>query len=49
MTLPPRRTRGQTIQHALKMQAKIIKLFPKMDYGFLETSDGHEAYFQRDS
>jgi cold shock CspA family protein len=31
------------------MQAKIITLFPEKDYGFLETPDGREVYFHRDS
>ncbi|HSR07070.1 MAG TPA: cold shock domain-containing protein [Bryobacteraceae bacterium] len=44
-----RRMRGQTKQHDVKMQAKIIKLFPEMDYGFLETPEGREVYFHRDS
>jgi cold shock CspA family protein len=44
-----RRMRGQTKQHDLKIQAKVIKLFPEMDYGFLETPDGREIYFNRDS
>jgi len=44
-----RRMRGQTKQHDVKIQAKVIKLFPEMDYGFLETPDGREIYFHRDS
>jgi cold shock CspA family protein len=44
-----RRMRGQTKQHEPQMQAKVIKLFPAMDYGFLETPDGREVYFHRDS
>ena len=44
-----RRMRGQTKQHDLPMQAKITKLFPEMDHGFLETFDGREIYFHRDS
>ena len=44
-----RRMRGQTKQHDVKLQAKVIKLFPEMDYGFLETPDGREIYFNRDS
>ena len=44
-----RRMRGQTKQHDVKLQAKVIKLFPEMDYGFLETPDGREIYFHRDS
>jgi len=44
-----RRMRGQTKQHDVKIQAKVVKLFPEMDYGFLETPDGREIYFHPDS
>jgi len=43
-----RRMRGQTKQHE-EAQAKITKLFPEKGYGFLETADGREIYFHRDS
>lgn len=44
-----RRMRGQTKQHDLQMQAKVIKLFPEKHYGVLETPDGREVYFHRES
>lgn len=44
-----RRMRGQTKQHDPEMEAKIIKLFPEKDYGVLETPDGREVYFHRES
>jgi cold shock CspA family protein len=44
-----RRGRGETKQHNLEMRAKVGKLFPAMDHGFLETQDGREVYFHRNS
>lgn len=44
-----RRMRGETKQHEGEPQAKITKLFPEKGYGFLETADGREIYFHRDS
>lgn len=42
-----RRTRGDVKSHAEQMSGKIVRMFP--DYGFIETSDGQEVYFHRNS
>jgi cold shock CspA family protein len=42
-----RRLQGQTKRHELQIQAKVARLFK--DHGFLETSDGGEIYFHRNS
>jgi cold shock CspA family protein/ribosome-associated translation inhibitor RaiA len=44
-----RRMRGRTKQHEPRIVAKVAKLFPESDYGFLETPDGQELYFHRNS
>ncbi len=44
-----RSMRGQTKQHEPEMQAKVVKLLPQKDHGFLETPDGREVYFHRGS
>ncbi len=42
-----RRLQGQTKQHEAAGQARVARLFE--DYGFLETPDGREIYFHRNS
>lgn len=42
-----RERRGQTKTHETPLHGKVIKIFP--DYGFIETSDGHEIYFHQNS
>jgi cold shock CspA family protein len=44
-----RRMRGQTKEHEPGLVAKVTKLFPEMDYGILETTEGREVYFHRNS
>jgi cold shock CspA family protein/ribosome-associated translation inhibitor RaiA len=44
-----RRTRGQTKRHESMPAGRVSKLFPDKDYGFLETADGREIYFHRQS
>jgi cold shock CspA family protein len=40
---------GQVKQHEERPVAKVRMLKPEDDYGFLETSDGQEVYFHRNS
>jgi cold shock CspA family protein/ribosome-associated translation inhibitor RaiA len=44
-----RRTRGQTKIHEPMPAGRVSKLLPAEDYGFLETADGREIYFHRNS
>jgi ribosomal subunit interface protein len=44
-----RRQRGQVKLHEESPQARVSKLFPGEDYGFLETPDEREIYFHRNS
>jgi cold shock CspA family protein/ribosome-associated translation inhibitor RaiA len=44
-----RRARGQTKIHEPMPAGRVIKLLPDEDYGFLETADGREVYFHRNS
>lgn len=44
-----RRRRGQVKRHEEQPRGKVTKLFPPLDYGFLETPDGTEVYFHRNS
>ena len=44
-----RRVRGQTKVHAPMPAGRVSKLFPDEDHGFLETAEGHEIYFHRNS
>jgi len=44
-----RRQRGATKVHEVPPHGRVSKLFPEQDYGFLETSDGLEIYFHRNS
>ncbi len=44
-----REHRGDVKVHEEAPQARVSKLFPEQDYGFLETSDGQEIYFHRHS
>jgi cold shock CspA family protein len=41
--------RGMTKQHQPSMPAKVTKLFPEAGYGFVETAEGREIYFHRNS
>jgi cold shock CspA family protein/ribosome-associated translation inhibitor RaiA len=44
-----RRQRGAVKVHDVVPQARVLKLFPEEGYGFLETADGVEIYFHRNS
>jgi cold shock CspA family protein len=44
-----RRQRGAVKVHEPFPHARVVKLFPEEGYGFLETSDGREVYFHRNS
>jgi cold shock CspA family protein len=44
-----RRERGQTKIHVAQEAARVSKLFPDRGYGFLETPDGSEVYFHKNS
>lgn len=44
-----RRQRGQVKLHVPLPQARISKLFPDEGFGFLETGDGREVYFHKNS
>ena len=44
-----RRRRGEKKIHERPPVARVAKLFPTDDYGFLETRDGRELYFHKNS
>jgi cold shock CspA family protein/ribosome-associated translation inhibitor RaiA len=44
-----RRSRGKVKVHEPAAVARIVKLFPFEDYGFLQTPDGRELYFHKNS
>jgi cold shock CspA family protein/ribosome-associated translation inhibitor RaiA len=44
-----RRRRGKTKNHEIAPVARVARLFPIEDYGFLETPDGREIYFHKNS
>lgn len=44
-----RRLRGHVKTHEPAPRARVQKLFPEQGYGFLETADGREIYFHRNS
>jgi len=44
-----RRVRGQTKAHVSEPSGRVSKLFPEEGYGFLETADGTEIYFHKNS
>jgi cold shock CspA family protein len=44
-----RRQRGQVKQHEVPPQGQVVKLQPDDGYGFIETADGREIYFHRNS
>jgi len=43
-----RRQRGDVKIHE-NLQAQVVELFPEQGYGFLETSDGRQIYFHKNS
>lgn len=44
-----RKNRGKVKHHELVATGKIKELFPQLDYGVIETVDGREVYFHRNS
>lgn len=44
-----RRRRGKVKIHEPAAQARVVRIFPIEDYGFLETADGREIYFHKNS
>ncbi len=44
-----RRKRGKVKVHEAAAQARVARIFPVEDYGFLETPDGREIYFHKNS
>jgi cold shock CspA family protein len=40
---------GATKTHEAPLHGRVSKLFPQEGYGFIETSDGLEVYFHRNS
>ena len=44
-----RLVRGQTKAHIPQPSGRVSKLFPEEGYGFLETPDGNEIYFHKNS
>lgn len=44
-----RRIRGDVKQHAQPQQGRVVRLFSAEGYGFIETNDGDEYYFNRDN
>jgi cold shock CspA family protein len=44
-----RRMQGSVKLHEAQPRAKVLRLDPHGDYGFLEAEDGHEIYFHRNS
>ena len=43
------RQRGDVKTHEAALHARVSKLFPKKGYGFIETPDGLEIYFHKNS
>lgn len=44
-----RRQRGVVKSHEPMPEARVARLFPEEGYGFIETADGREVYFHRNS
>ena len=44
-----RKQRGEVKTHVEVPLGRVAKLFPERDYGFIETTDGRELYFHRNS
>lgn len=44
-----RRSHGQTKHRTPAPTGRVTRLFPEENYGFLQTSGGHEIYFHRNS
>jgi len=44
-----RRQRGETKIHEVPAHGRVARLFPEEGYGFIETPEGSEVYFHRNS
>jgi ribosomal subunit interface protein len=44
-----RRRRGHVKRHEAPAHGRILEIFPELDYGRIEASDGREIYFHRNS
>lgn len=44
-----RKARGSVKAHEAPLHGKVLRLFPADGYGFIETSDGREIYFHKNS
>jgi cold shock CspA family protein len=44
-----RRRRGDVKAHETPSHGRVVRLFPESGYGFLETPEGREVYFHRNS
>jgi len=44
-----RRQRGSQKAHAVPPAGRVARLFPEQGYGFIETADGKEVYFHKNS
>ena len=44
-----RRERADVKRHEAMQEGRVAKLFPEPGYGFIETADGREVYFHRNS
>ena len=41
--------RGEVKTHEVPAHGRVARIFPDQGYGFIETSNGHEVYFHRNS
>jgi ribosomal subunit interface protein len=44
-----RKVRGETKTHEAPRHGKVVRIFPYEGYGFIQTSEGREIYFHRNS
>lgn len=44
-----RKERGATKLHETELRGRIARIFPEEGYGFIESDDGREVYFNRDN
>lgn len=44
-----RKMRGDVKTHVEPDLGKVVRIFPDRDYGFIQTADGREVYFHRNS
>jgi ribosomal subunit interface protein len=44
-----RRMAGQVKTHAVPLHGHVVRMFPDRDFGFIETIEGEEVYFHRNS